>query len=105
MVRDLLRPSTLILFAANFDPVIGVVFWGWNIFQLMMLYWMETIIILFWTVAWLATSPLLNDPKHRWNAGAAKASSIWLTPCSTIQNIDRALARAGSASCHASSAS
>ena len=72
MVRDLLRPSTLILFAANFVPVIGVVFWGWSILQLMMLYWMETIIILFWTVTWLATSPLLDDPKHRWNAGRGK---------------------------------
>ena len=39
--RLLLRPSVLILVAANLVPLIGVIFWGWDAFVLLMLYWLE----------------------------------------------------------------
>lgn len=53
----LLYPSTLILIAANVVPIVGVLAWGWDAFQLLMLYWMESAIIAFWTIARIATLP------------------------------------------------
>ena len=55
MLRLLLRPATLILIAANLVPVIGVVLWGWDAFILLMLYWLETAVIAFWTIVRIAT--------------------------------------------------
>jgi hypothetical protein len=51
----LLHPSTLILLMANAIPVVGVVFWGWDAFVLLMLYWLETAVIGFWMVVRIAT--------------------------------------------------
>jgi hypothetical protein len=53
----LLYPSTLILIAANLVPIVGVLAWGWDAFQLLMLYWMESAIIAFWTIARISTLP------------------------------------------------
>lgn len=39
-----------ILLISNLIPLIGVLFWGWNTFVLLMLYWAETVIIAFWTL-------------------------------------------------------
>ena len=47
-------PSTLILLAANLIPLLGVLFWGWDLFILMMLYWLETAIIGFWHILRMA---------------------------------------------------
>jgi hypothetical protein len=43
--------------AGNLIPLYGVLYWGWDTFQLLMLYWMETAIIAFWTVRRLARLP------------------------------------------------
>jgi hypothetical protein len=51
----LARPSTLILFAVNLYPFLGVLAWGWDAFVLLMLYWLETAVIAFWTVVRIAT--------------------------------------------------
>jgi hypothetical protein len=53
----LLHPSTLILIATNAVPLVGVIAWGWDAFLLLMLYWMESAIIAFWTIARIATLP------------------------------------------------
>jgi hypothetical protein len=42
---ELLRPSLIALIAANLFPVYGVVFLGWEVFPLLMLFWLENIII------------------------------------------------------------
>ncbi len=42
--------STLVLIAANLVPLAGVVFWGWDVFVLLILYWLETAVIGFWTM-------------------------------------------------------
>jgi hypothetical protein len=55
--RPLLYPSTLVLLAANLLPLAGVLFWGWDAFVLLVLYWMETAAIGFWTIARIATAP------------------------------------------------
>jgi hypothetical protein len=55
MARYLSQPSTLILIAANLVPLIGVIFWDWDAFVLLMLYWLETAVIAFWTIVRIAT--------------------------------------------------
>lgn len=56
-IRRLLQPSVLILVAANLVPLVGVIAWGWDAFLLLMLYWMETAVIAFWTVVRIAGLP------------------------------------------------
>ncbi len=46
---SLYLPITIVLIS-NLIPLLGVVFWGWDTFVLLMLYWMETLIIAFWTL-------------------------------------------------------
>lgn len=52
-----LHPATLILIAANLLPLAGVLLWGWDAFVLLVLYWLETAVIGFWTIARVATAP------------------------------------------------
>ncbi len=52
-----LYPSTLILLAANLVPFAGILFWGWDAFVLLALYWMETAVIGFWMILRIATAP------------------------------------------------
>jgi Family of unknown function (DUF6498) len=65
MSRALLQPSNLILLTANLVPLIGVILWDWDAFVLLMLYWLETAIIAFWTIVRIATLPIsaLGDIK------------------------------------------
>jgi hypothetical protein len=53
----LLHPSTLFLIAADAIPIFGVLYLGWDVFVLLMLYWMETAIIGAWTIARIAAAP------------------------------------------------
>jgi hypothetical protein len=50
------HPSTLILLGANLLPLAGVLFWGWDAFVLLALYWLETAIIGFWMLVRIATA-------------------------------------------------
>src|SRR5258708_30478877 len=56
-MRALLRPPALLLLAANLVPLVGVIAWGWDAFVLLMLYWLETAVIAFWTIVRIATMP------------------------------------------------
>lgn len=47
----------LLAFAGNMLQVYGVVVWGWGMFQILMLYWMETAVIGFWALLRLAVLP------------------------------------------------
>jgi hypothetical protein len=53
----------LFAFAGNMFQVYGVLYWGWDMFQILMLYWMETGIIGFWALLRLAVLPqgMLGD--------------------------------------------
>jgi uncharacterized protein DUF6498 len=53
----MLHPATLILIAANLIPLIGILAWDWDAFVLLVLYWMETAVIGFWTILRVATAP------------------------------------------------
>jgi hypothetical protein len=46
---SLYLPIAIVL-VSNLIPLIGVVYWGWSTFILLMLYWAETVIIAFWTL-------------------------------------------------------
>ncbi len=35
----------MLLVLANFVPLFGAMFWGWSVFEIVMLYWMENLII------------------------------------------------------------
>jgi hypothetical protein len=47
----------VVAFAANMLQVYGVLYWGWDMFQILMLYWMETLVIGFWALLRLAVLP------------------------------------------------
>jgi hypothetical protein len=56
--RGLWRWSGLVLgLIGNLIPLLGVLLWDWDTFQLLMLYWMETVIVAFWTLRRLARLP------------------------------------------------
>jgi hypothetical protein len=55
--RGWLHPGIPILLVANLYPLIGVVLWGWDAFLLLILYWMETVIVAFWTIVQIAQFP------------------------------------------------
>ena len=38
-------PSILVLVCANLLPVVGVVWWGWSVFSVMLLFWLENMIV------------------------------------------------------------
>lgn len=40
----------VVLLVSNLIPLIGVLYWGWDTFVLLMLYWLETVVIAFWTL-------------------------------------------------------
>jgi len=43
-------PSALILIIVNLIPLAGVIFLGWNIFSLILLYWLESAVIGFYNI-------------------------------------------------------
>ena len=57
VAASLLHPSTLLLIAANWIPIVGVLYWGWDVFVLLVLYWLETAIIGVWTIARIVLAP------------------------------------------------
>ena len=57
MIRTIRTVSVLVGLIANLIPLYGVLYWGWDTFQLLMLYWMETVIIAFWTIRRIAHLP------------------------------------------------
>ena len=57
MIRTIRTISVLVGLIANLIPLYGILYWGWDTFQLLMLYWMETVIIAFWTIRRIARLP------------------------------------------------
>ena len=51
-----LHPGLWLVLIGNLYPLAGVVWWGWDAFLLLTLYWMETVVIAFWTVVRIALS-------------------------------------------------
>lgn len=49
--------ATIITLAANLVPLAGVWFWGWDAFQVLIIYWAETVVIGGWALVRIATLP------------------------------------------------
>jgi hypothetical protein len=84
VARHLLRPSVLILVAANLVPLVGVIFWGWDAFVLLMLYWLETAVIAFWTIVRIATLPRDALGKIRYEGSDQTPSPLGLAAFFTL---------------------
>jgi hypothetical protein len=66
---------TLVLVAANLLPLAGVAFWGWDVFVILILYWLETLVIAFWTILPVLIFPELTaNGKGMSLAGPASAA-------------------------------
>ena len=44
------QPSTITLITANLFPLVGVIFFGWDAFYVVLLYWAENLIVGFYTI-------------------------------------------------------
>jgi Family of unknown function (DUF6498) len=84
MTHLLLRPFALILFAANLVPLVGVIAWGWDAFVLLMLYWLETAVIAFWTVLRIALLPRAALADLQIGSSGAPSSSLGLAAFFTL---------------------
>jgi hypothetical protein len=78
VARGLRHPSTLLLVAANSLPIFGVLYWGWDVFVLLMLYWLETAIIGGWTIARIAIAPPGSMGKIEINGRPTVAGSLFI---------------------------
>ena len=58
-------PSSLLLIAVNLLPLGGVLFWGWDAFVLLILYWFETAVIAFWAIVRVTSRAGLADSEIR----------------------------------------
>ena len=58
MVRTIRTLSVLVGLVGNLIPLYGVLYWQWDAFQLLMLYWTETVIIAFWTILGIRRIPV-----------------------------------------------
>jgi hypothetical protein len=55
----------LTLIAANVVPLFGAVFWDWNTFNIVFLYWAENLAIGFYTILKIAFLPVPNPAERR----------------------------------------
>jgi hypothetical protein len=67
---SLLKPSVLALLAANLYPVVGVIFLGWDAFYLLILFWMENLVIGFYTIIKML---LVSRDNASWGAKLSSA--------------------------------
>ena len=53
----LFHPSTVLLAGTNLIPVIGLLFWSWDAFLVLLAYAMETAVVAFWTMLRITLRP------------------------------------------------
>jgi hypothetical protein len=80
MIRLLFLPQALATLVINLIPLYGVLYWDWETFQLLMLYWIETVMIAFWTIRRLALLPGDQMPRAR----IKKADSVEFSMASFV---------------------
>jgi hypothetical protein len=54
--RTALSRSAIVLLVANAIPLVGVLFWGWSLLTILVIYWVENGIVGFWNVPKIATA-------------------------------------------------
>lgn len=62
--------SVAFIVAANLLPLAGVIWWGWDAFILLLLYWCETVVIAFWTMVRILVGPAALGKSAGFAAGA-----------------------------------
>jgi len=48
--------KAILIIIANILPLVGVIFWGWDLANVILLYWTENLVLGFWTIAKILTS-------------------------------------------------
>jgi hypothetical protein len=77
-LSDLQNPSVLILILANLVPVFGVLFLAWQVFPILVLYWMENVVVGFFNVLKMLT----NKPTD--STGWRGTASEWASKMAII---------------------
>jgi Family of unknown function (DUF6498) len=72
------QPSILFLLAANSLPILGVLAWGWDVFVLLVLYWLETATIGIWMIARVAIAPAGSLDPNAADDSQTKTPSLFL---------------------------
>jgi len=57
MARLLFLPALLATLVIDLIPLYGVLYWDWETFQLLILYWIETVMIAYWSIRRVALLP------------------------------------------------
>ena len=70
------NPAVIFLLLANLFPIYGIVFWGWGVFYVIFLYWLENVIIGVFNVLRM----LLVEPENKINW----AIKVFLIPFFTV---------------------
>jgi hypothetical protein len=78
MWRALHTVSLLTGLVSNLIPLYGVLFWQWDTFQLLMLYWTETAILAFWTLMRLSRLSAAQRGTVTVNGKVQPASTFFL---------------------------
>jgi hypothetical protein len=73
----LLHPSTVFLIGADLFPLAGIAFWHWDTFLMLMLYWVDTAVIAFWTIARIMATPRESLNGLRISSGGKSTNSPW----------------------------
>ncbi len=73
------HPATLLLLCANAVPLFGVWYWHWDAALLLILYWLESAVIGFWTILAIAISPQRAIGKT-----AEQTTRLFLIPFFTV---------------------
>jgi hypothetical protein len=66
--------AATILIVSNLVPLAGILWWGWDVFVLLCLYWLETAVIGFWTI--LRVAALSQAPGKATGRGIAGALAL-----------------------------
>ncbi len=74
LLHSLKLPSAVILIVVNIIPLIGVIFFQWNAYDLVVLYWLENVVVGIYNVARM---PFTKTPGQMPNAYGIKQSSLF----------------------------
>ncbi len=71
-----LNSSDIILILANFVPIIGVLFWDWSLFSMLIGYWVETGVIVIYTFAKIVYTLKISSPTQYTLLGTINAFGV-----------------------------
>lgn len=84
--RTALTRSAIVLAIANVIPIVGVLFFGWSLITILVLYWLENGIVGFWNVPKIALAQASILPRFPdMSESAARAASRNAEDAATLQ--------------------